>query len=139
VSAFLSSLSCLLPPAFPPYFSEKSALPPDKSCVSRFLDDAEEILKTAEAASGATQNPTNFTILIGREGHIHMLADSDWPLASLDAHHGHSNHLPRQPAERRGGRRRPLGLAALPLASRKSSTCCTTALGRSYLLFGPLA
>ena len=71
-----------------PYFSEKSALPPDKSCVSRFLDDAEEILKTAEAASGATQNPTNFTILIGREGHIHMLADSDWPLASLEAHHG---------------------------------------------------
>ena len=60
----------------------------DKSSVSRFLEDAEEILKTAEAASGASENPTNFTILIGREGHIHMLADSDWPLASLEAHHG---------------------------------------------------
>jgi hypothetical protein len=28
------------------------------------------------------------TILIGPEGGIHMLADSDWPLASLEAHHG---------------------------------------------------
>ena len=56
--------------------------------MSRFLEDAEEILATAEAASGASENPTNFTILIGREGHIHMLADSDWPLASLEAHHG---------------------------------------------------
>jgi hypothetical protein len=28
------------------------------------------------------------TILIGPEGAIHMIADSDWPLDSLTAHHG---------------------------------------------------
>jgi len=56
--------------------------------VGAFLQDAEAILTAAKSASGATSNPTNFTILIGPEGGIHMLADSDWPLASLEAHHG---------------------------------------------------
>jgi len=70
------------------FFSKNLTIRPDKSCVSRFLEDAEEILRAAEAAREASENPTNFTILIGREGHIHMLADSDWPLASLEAHHG---------------------------------------------------
>ena len=28
------------------------------------------------------------TILIGAEGGIHMVADSDWPLDSLQSHHG---------------------------------------------------
>ncbi len=28
------------------------------------------------------------TILIGQDGGIHMLADSDWPLDSLVMHHG---------------------------------------------------
>jgi hypothetical protein len=56
--------------------------------VGRFLEDAEAILYAAETAHGATSNPTNFTILIGPEGGIQMLAESDWPLASLEAHHG---------------------------------------------------
>lgn len=53
-----------------------------------FLEDAEAILEAAEDAAGATPNPANLTILIGPEGGIHMLAESDWPLASLEAHHG---------------------------------------------------
>jgi len=56
--------------------------------VGRFLKDAEAILSAAETAHDATPSPTNFTILIGPEGGIHMLAESDWPLASLEAHHG---------------------------------------------------
>ena len=53
-----------------------------------FIQDAEAILDAAEAASQATAAPTDFTVLIGTEGGIQMLADSDWPLASLALHHG---------------------------------------------------
>ncbi len=53
-----------------------------------FLQDAESILNAAQSAAGATSNPTDFTILIGPEGGIHMLAESDWPLASLESHYG---------------------------------------------------
>lgn len=56
--------------------------------MGRFLEDAEAILNAAETATHASPSPTNFTILINPEGGIHMLADSDWPLASLEAHHG---------------------------------------------------
>jgi hypothetical protein len=52
--------------------------------VSGFLQDAEGILETAQAAPGHT----DFTILISPQGAIHMLADSDWPLESLARHHG---------------------------------------------------
>jgi hypothetical protein len=60
----------------------------DKLTVGAFLEDAEAILQAAEAATEATPDPTNFTVLIGPEGGIHLLAESDWPLASLEAHHG---------------------------------------------------
>ena len=53
-----------------------------------FLEDAGAILEAAQCASLATSDPASFTILIGPEGGIHMLTDSDWPLASLEAHHG---------------------------------------------------
>ena len=53
-----------------------------------FLQDAESILNAARSAAGATANPTDFTILIGPEGAILMLAESDWPLASLESHYG---------------------------------------------------
>ena len=56
--------------------------------MGRFLEDAEAILNAAETATQASPTPTNFTILISPEGGIHMLSDSDWPLASLEAHHG---------------------------------------------------
>jgi hypothetical protein len=42
------------------------------------------ILKAAESAGSCS----NMTILIGQEGGIHMIADSDWPLDSLTWHHG---------------------------------------------------
>jgi hypothetical protein len=56
--------------------------------VGAFLEDANAILEAADDATGATPSPANLTILIGPEGGIHMLAESDWPLASLEAHHG---------------------------------------------------
>ena len=52
-----------------------------------FLDDAASILEAAEAVAESS-NPSNVTILITPQGGIHMLSDSDWPLASLEAHHG---------------------------------------------------
>jgi hypothetical protein len=57
--------------------------------VSRFLDDAAGIFDVAQSAavSGAG---FRITILVGVEGGIRMLADSDWPLASLAAHLGAS-------------------------------------------------
>jgi len=53
-----------------------------------FIRDADAIFDAAQAASDATAAPTDFTVLIGPEGGIQMLADSDWPLASLALHHG---------------------------------------------------
>jgi hypothetical protein len=42
------------------------------------------ILEAAESAGSSS----SMTILIGHEGGIHMIADSDWPLDSLSWHHG---------------------------------------------------
>jgi hypothetical protein len=56
--------------------------------VGAFLEDAESILQAAEAAAESVSNPANVTILISQQGGIHMVSDSDWPLASLEAHHG---------------------------------------------------
>jgi hypothetical protein len=49
---------------------------------------AREILDAAENASRQGQVCSEMTILIGPEGHIRMVADSDWPLESLARHHG---------------------------------------------------
>jgi hypothetical protein len=56
--------------------------------VSRFLDNAERILEAAESAVQSGHTPTDMTILITAEGAIRMVADSDWPLDSLQSHHG---------------------------------------------------
>jgi hypothetical protein len=56
--------------------------------VSRFLDNAVQILEAAESAVQSGHTPADMTILITAEGGIRMLADSDWPLDSLQAHHG---------------------------------------------------
>ena len=50
-----------------------------------FLENAEKIFETATAGP---EGPSDLTILISPDGEIHMLAGSDWPLASLEAHHG---------------------------------------------------
>jgi hypothetical protein len=56
--------------------------------VSRFAEHALNILDAAETATNRGESCSNMTILIGQEGAIHMIADSDWPLDSLTWHHG---------------------------------------------------
>ncbi len=56
--------------------------------MSRFLDNAAQILDAAESAVQSGHVPTDMTILITAEGGIRMVADSDWPLDSLQMHHG---------------------------------------------------
>ena len=56
--------------------------------MSRFLDNAAQILEAAESAAQSGHAPSDMTILITAEGGIHMVADSDWPLDSLQSHHG---------------------------------------------------
>ena len=52
--------------------------------MSRFVDNAGEIFEVASAGC----EPENVTILIQPEGRIRIVAESDWPLDSLQAHHG---------------------------------------------------
>jgi hypothetical protein len=56
--------------------------------VSRFLENAAKLLDAAECAVQSGHTPSHLTILVGCEGGIRMIADSDWPLDSLQAHHG---------------------------------------------------
>ena len=56
--------------------------------MSRFVDNAMQILDAAESAVQSGHTPTDMTILITAEGGIHMVADSDWPLDTLQLHHG---------------------------------------------------
>jgi hypothetical protein len=60
----------------------------DKHSVSRFVDNAAQILDAAENAVRTGHAPSDMTILITQEGGIRMLADSDWPLDSLQAETG---------------------------------------------------
>jgi len=52
------------------------------------VDNAVEILAAAENAVQSGNTPSDMTILITAEGGIRMLADSDWPLDSLQLEHG---------------------------------------------------
>jgi hypothetical protein len=56
--------------------------------VGRFTDNAASIFEAAESAMRTGQNVSNMTIVIGREGGIRLIAESDWPLDTLQAHHG---------------------------------------------------
>ena len=56
--------------------------------MSRFAEDAQNLLDAAESASGNGQSCSEMTILIGQDGAIRLLSDSDWPLDSLARHHG---------------------------------------------------
>jgi hypothetical protein len=60
----------------------------DKDLVTDFLQNAESILETAASADSVELESGNFSILIGQDGAIHMVMRSDWPLDSLQAHHG---------------------------------------------------
>ncbi len=52
------------------------------------MEQAREILDAAESASRQGQACSEMTILVGPDGHIRIVADSDWPLDSLARHHG---------------------------------------------------
>ncbi|MCP5120751.1 MAG: hypothetical protein GY953_58910 [bacterium] len=56
--------------------------------MSRFLENAAEIFDAAERSFEAGHSPSDLTILIGPNGGISLVADSDWPLDSLQAHRG---------------------------------------------------
>ena len=56
--------------------------------MGRFLEDAQNIFEAAERVSASGQVVSDFTILVGVQGGIQMLASSDWPLDRLLAHHG---------------------------------------------------
>jgi hypothetical protein len=56
--------------------------------VSHLAEQARNILDAAESASMHGQICSDMTILIGPEGSIRMVADSDWPLDSLARLHG---------------------------------------------------
>ncbi len=58
------------------------------SCVSRFIDNATDILEAAENVMMTGQAPSELAILLGVEGGIRIVADSDWPLESLQREHG---------------------------------------------------
>jgi hypothetical protein len=53
--------------------------------VSAFLKQAEEIFATARTAG---TEDCDLSILVNREGGIHMIAGADWQLEALRAHHG---------------------------------------------------
>jgi hypothetical protein len=52
--------------------------------VDSFYENARSIFETATA----TASPSDTTILITAEGGVRMMADCDWPLDRLVAHHG---------------------------------------------------
>jgi hypothetical protein len=56
--------------------------------VGRFTDNAASIFEAAESAMRTGQSLSNMTIVIGQEGGIRLIAETDWPLDSLQAHHG---------------------------------------------------
>ena len=52
------------------------------------LQNAERIFETAVSADRAELESGNLAILIGQDGAIRMLMDSDWRADALQAHHG---------------------------------------------------
>ena len=56
--------------------------------MGRFTDNAARISEAAESAMQTGHNLSDMTIVIGREGSIRLIAETDWPLDSLQAHHG---------------------------------------------------
>ena len=53
-----------------------------------FAARASQILEAAESASSRGQTCSDMTIVLGQDGSLKMIADSDWPLDSLVGHLG---------------------------------------------------
>ncbi len=60
----------------------------DKHTMDGFTEQARQILGAAESAAARGEVCSETTILIGQEGGIRILTESDWPLDSLVLHHG---------------------------------------------------
>lgn len=56
--------------------------------MGQFAINAANILAAAEAIRDNGEGCTDFTIMVGSGGDIHLIADSDWSLDALQAHHG---------------------------------------------------
>ncbi len=56
--------------------------------MSGFIDNAARIFEAAQNVMNTGEMPSDYTILMGAEGGIRMIADSDWPLDSLLREHG---------------------------------------------------
>jgi hypothetical protein len=54
------------------------------------LRNAERIFETATSAAGSELESGDLAILVGQDGGIRMVMGTDWPLDSLQAHHGAS-------------------------------------------------
>ncbi|MCC6591143.1 MAG: hypothetical protein IT168_30940 [Bryobacterales bacterium] len=75
-------------------FSQIAGRRSDEEIVTRnasrepFMSHAEEIFDVAQAAYASGEPVTDVSILIGYDGTIRMVADSDWPLDTLSREHG---------------------------------------------------
>jgi hypothetical protein len=56
--------------------------------VSRFAENAAKIFDAAESAARSGHALSPMSVLIGVNGGIRLVADSDWSLESLRTHHG---------------------------------------------------
>ena len=56
--------------------------------MSRFAEQAQRILDAATSAASHGETCSEMTILIGTDGGIQMIANSDWPLDSLALERG---------------------------------------------------
>lgn len=65
--------------------------------MDRFAEDAASIFKTAQTAVDSGLPTSEVTIVVGREGRIRMISETDWPLDSLlTEHDGASIYRVRQ-------------------------------------------
>ena len=69
-------------------FAQEPLFRPDKYLVTDFLANAESIFETAASANDGGLESGAMAILIGQDGAIRMLMGSDWPVDSLQSHHG---------------------------------------------------
>jgi hypothetical protein len=60
----------------------------DTSCVNGFIDNGARIFEAAQNVMNTGEMPSDYTIVMGAQGGITMIADSDWPLDSLLREHG---------------------------------------------------
>ena len=52
-------------------------------CVNGFLANATNIFEAAQNLMNSGERPSDYTIVMGAQGGVTMIADSDWPLDSL--------------------------------------------------------